>query len=150
IEIFAIESLAIELTEVELVVRSSKATYIRELAHDLGAQLGCGAHLRALTRLASGEFKLDDALTLDQLREVCARGEIQKKLYPLDRALSQFQAAQCDSAVVKKIQNGIAVQLAGDFTSPLVRAYAPDGELIALLEPTDDEKIWKPKKVFIN
>lgn len=48
-------------------VSCSKGTYIRAIAHDLGAILGCGAHLTALRRLVSGTFRLEDALEGSQL-----------------------------------------------------------------------------------
>lgn len=50
-------------------VRCSKGTYIRSLAHDLGQALGCGAHLTALRRLASGNFRVDQALAGARLLE---------------------------------------------------------------------------------
>ncbi len=52
-----------------LRVRCSKGTYIRSLAHDLGQVLGCGAHLVALRRLASGGFRVEQALAGERLLE---------------------------------------------------------------------------------
>ncbi|MDF1615642.1 tRNA pseudouridine(55) synthase TruB [Desulfurivibrio dismutans] len=52
-----------------LRVRCSKGTYIRSLAHDLGQNLGCGAHLAALRRLASGDFQVEQALPGERLLE---------------------------------------------------------------------------------
>ena len=54
---------------VTIEVTCSPGTYIRALARDLGERLGCGAHLAALTRLASGRFTLDEAVSLDEVRE---------------------------------------------------------------------------------
>ncbi len=51
----------------EFRVVCSKGTYVRSLVHDLGAALGCGATMRSLTRTRIGAFKLDDALTLEEL-----------------------------------------------------------------------------------
>ena len=48
-------------------VRCTKGTYVRSLAHDLGQNLGCGAHLRTLHRTESGKFNVTDALRLEQL-----------------------------------------------------------------------------------
>ena len=48
-------------------VRCTKGTYVRSLAHDLGQNLGCGAHLRTLHRTESGKFNVADALRLEQL-----------------------------------------------------------------------------------
>lgn len=53
--------------EVDFEVACSKGTYIRSLAHDFGATLGCGAYLKALCRTESGDLKLDGAWELDQL-----------------------------------------------------------------------------------
>lgn len=51
----------------DLRVRCSKGTYVRTLAEDIGRALGCGAHLAALRRVASGRFRIEDAATLEQL-----------------------------------------------------------------------------------
>lgn len=48
-------------------VHCSKGTYVRSLAHELGEQLGCGAHLRTLHRTASGKFDVHDAIPLEDL-----------------------------------------------------------------------------------
>lgn len=48
----------------------SKGTYVRTLAHDIGAALGCGAHLSALRRTRSGAFSVEDAITVDAMREM--------------------------------------------------------------------------------
>lgn len=64
-----IKLLRYDYPELEFQVRCSKGTYIRSLAHDLGNSLGCGAHLIALRRLASGSFSVNDAVPEDQLAE---------------------------------------------------------------------------------
>ena len=53
----------------------SPGTYVRALARDLGQQLGCGAHVTALTRLASGEFTLCDAIELEHFDAAAAGGD---------------------------------------------------------------------------
>ncbi|GHC65904.1 tRNA pseudouridine(55) synthase TruB [Roseibacillus persicicus] len=58
----------IELPEVDFVVQCSKGFYVRTYAHDIGADLGCGAHLSALRRTRSGKFTLERAITVDQLK----------------------------------------------------------------------------------
>jgi tRNA pseudouridine55 synthase len=52
---------------VEFLVRCSKGTYIRSLVNDVGEQLGCGAVLRKLRRTEIGPFKVEDAMTIDDL-----------------------------------------------------------------------------------
>ena len=66
---------AFDITQIEGAVISfkvvcSKGTYIRSLAHDLGQKLGCGAHLSALVRTRIGEYRLEDALTIEDIQEI--------------------------------------------------------------------------------
>jgi tRNA pseudouridine55 synthase len=58
----------IELPEVDFTVNCSKGFYVRTYAHDIGAKLGCGAHLSALRRTRSGKFTLDRAVTVADLK----------------------------------------------------------------------------------
>jgi tRNA pseudouridine55 synthase len=60
----------IELPEIHFEIKCSKGTYIRSLAHDLGQNLGCGAHLKALKRTAIGDFNVQDAYSLDEFIEI--------------------------------------------------------------------------------
>jgi len=62
-------------------LRCTKGTYVRTLAHDLGQKLGCGAHLAALRRSGVGAFRVEKALTLDQI-EAMSLPEIDKALIP--------------------------------------------------------------------
>jgi tRNA pseudouridine55 synthase len=59
----------IELPEVDFTVNCSKGFYVRTYAHDIGASLGCGAHLSALRRTRSGKFNLDRAVTVEMLKQ---------------------------------------------------------------------------------
>jgi tRNA pseudouridine55 synthase len=58
----------IEMPEVDFTVNCSKGFYVRTYAHDIGAKLGCGAHLSALRRTRSGKFTLDRAVTVADLK----------------------------------------------------------------------------------
>jgi len=62
-------------------VACTKGTYVRALAHDFGGKLGCGAHLAALRRLASGRFDVANALPLDQVLELTTT-ELTKRVIP--------------------------------------------------------------------
>jgi tRNA pseudouridine55 synthase len=88
ITVYTLEIVRLELPQVAFQVACSKGTYVRTLAADLGTRLGCGAHLTSLRRCASGRFRVEDAVTIDQLRAgdraaVCAR------VIPLATALAQ-------------------------------------------------------------
>ncbi len=60
----------INLPEVDVRVSCSKGTYIRSLARDFGEALGCGAYLSALCRTKIGNYKLSDALEIDELEKI--------------------------------------------------------------------------------
>jgi tRNA pseudouridine55 synthase len=66
-------------------LQCSKGTYVRTLAHDLGEKLGCGAHLAALRRTATGTFRLAQALTMEQI-EALTIPEIEKHFIPAHQA----------------------------------------------------------------
>lgn len=152
VEIFTIELNEVELPEFEFTVHCSKGTYIRSLAHDLGEKLGCGAHLSALVRLASGKFTLEEAVTLDELGAAFQRGDAEKYLIPFDRALEQFDAMTVDAATANKLAMGQRVTFgdaAAPISTPLARVYY-DSQVVALVERGDGANEWKPRKVFVQ
>jgi tRNA pseudouridine55 synthase len=149
VEIYSIALAEFSSPDLVVDVHCSKGTYIRSLAHDLGAKLGCGAHVTALTRTASGQFTLDAAASLDQIHDAFTNQYVEQFLHPVDEALLQFQAIVVEPGIVKRIQQGNPLVSEGAFTSPLLRVYSTRGELIALLEPGRAPNEWKPKKVFL-
>jgi tRNA pseudouridine55 synthase len=71
-----------ESPELDFVVRSSKGTYVRTLAHDLGAKLGCGGHLKSLRRTAAGDLRIEQATPLDELLNM-PLADVHAKLLPV-------------------------------------------------------------------
>ncbi len=71
-----------ESPEIDFLVRSSKGTYVRTLAHDLGAKLGCGGHLKSLRRTESGELNVNQALPLETLLDM-PLPELHARLLPV-------------------------------------------------------------------
>jgi tRNA pseudouridine55 synthase len=131
-------------------VHCSSGTYIRSLAHDVGAALGCGGHLTALTRLASGSFTLEDAVTLENLRGL---SDLEGLLRPLDAALQDLPAVTLDADQARRILLGQAALLNGVEVlagSPLYRAYDIHGKLIALVAYDPMAYLWRPKKVLAD
>jgi len=135
--------------EMQLQVRCSKGTYIRSLVHDLGQRLQCGAYLAGLVRMASGTFRIEESITLTELEGAVARGDTARLLHPLDAALQAFPAVTVDGATAKGIVQGQGVQLSADPAASLIRAYAADGRLLALLQHKKQD-LWQPHKVFIR
>lgn len=77
--------------EVDFRVHCSKGFYVRTYAHDIGQQLGCGAHLTALRRTRSGCFRVGDAITVPELK-AGTREELLRRLLPVARVLADRDA----------------------------------------------------------
>ena len=91
-----------------LAVTCSKGTYIRGLAEDLGAALGCPAHLVALRRTATGGFSVDDALTFEQL-EALGAPERDARLLPVEALLMALPALVLPANEAARLQQGQAL-----------------------------------------
>ena len=118
VEIVRLELTAWEPPDVLLEVTCSSGTYVRVLAYDLGQALGCGAHLAALSRQASGSFHLEDAITLDELAVAVSEGRWSDYLLPLDAALSGFPTWQLDADQARRLCLGQTIPLATDQGGP--------------------------------
>ena len=82
VRVYANEIQTIRLPEVDFRVVCSKGFYVRTYAHDIGAELGCGAHLRSLRRTKSGRFDVTGAVTVEELK-TRPREEIVRRILSL-------------------------------------------------------------------
>ena len=147
VEIYSIENIAIENDVITFDVHCSKGTYIRSLAHDIGAKLGTGAHLAGLRRTASGNFAIESSLTLEQVSDAVAQNNLEKFLLPMDLAVPQFDAVYLDETQTRALRNGQFIAPPANLTTPLVRAYDENKNLFAILERVSETQL-KPKKVL--
>jgi tRNA pseudouridine55 synthase len=114
----------------DLRVVCSKGTYIRVLAEDIGAVLGCGAHLRALRRTASGRFRIEQASRLESLEEMNAEQRL-KRLLALPALVEGLPRAELGVADEARLRQGQALKISG--LHPGVCAVVrPDGAVIGL------------------
>ncbi len=102
IEIFSIRVIDMELPEIELDIHCSGGTYIRSLAHDMGKQLGCGAHLSGLCRTGVSHFMLGQAYELEALPGLPP----DRAVIPMADCLSFLPGIQVDDRVAEKIGHG--------------------------------------------
>jgi tRNA pseudouridine55 synthase len=85
IRVAAFDLKSFNLPKLEFSLACTKGTYVRTIAHDLGQKLGCGAHLSALRRTASGKFALAQCTPLAEI-EALPLPEIEKRLIPVHAA----------------------------------------------------------------
>lgn len=128
-------------------VRCSAGTYIRSIAHDLGAALGTGGHLIDLRRTAAGPFTIEQAVPLDVFEAAAREGRWETLLHPSDEALSDWPVAVIAEPDRLRALNGapiFSIKLAGT----RCRAHDEQGNLIALLVFDQKKHWWRAEKVL--
>ena len=123
ISIYSAELLQFSEASIELRVHCSKGTYIRSLAEDLGAALGCGGHVSALRRLAAGPYEEAQATTLDELREVGDVREMDALLLPVSSAVGSWPAVRLHEDTAHYVRQGQPVQVAHAPTDGWVQIF---------------------------
>lgn len=126
-----------------LDVLCGKGTYIRSLARDIGAALGCGAHLAALRRTAVGQFGIASAAQLADLE--AHPDALTQALRPPEDAVSDWPAATVEGEAARRVRNGMPIELVG-IAGDRARLHTPDGVLLALARRAGER--WQPEKVF--
>ena len=146
VEIFSIRLLDYDPAAgvAHLEVSSGRGMYVRSLAHDLGAALGCGAYLSSLTRSAVGPLTLAEAVPLATL--VTAGEGWTRWLLPMDLPLRDWPAVALDAAGAAAVRRGQAVP-APNTTAGRYRLLGPDGDLLAWGEADATRRI-QPRSVF--
>jgi tRNA pseudouridine55 synthase len=103
VTIHKLEMLAYDAPMLAIRVMCSKGTYVRVLGEDIGAALGCGAHLNALRRIGVGALTVDGMVTLEQLQ---AHDNPLSLLAPVDALLSSFPRVDLTSELAARFLNG--------------------------------------------
>lgn len=134
--------------DVTIDVRCSTGTYIRSLAHDIGAALGCGAHLIELTRTASGAFALDAAV---KLQDLTGLADLSGLLRPLDAALQNLPTLTLDAEQSRRVLLGQAIPFdKTSDSSDLFRVYNSSGTLLAIMAYDSAVRLLQPRKVLAD
>jgi tRNA pseudouridine55 synthase len=149
VSIERIELLGYRAADVEIEVTCGKGTYIRSIAHDLGERLGCGGHLAALRRTASGGFTLEDAQTPDELIDAESARLLTELLLAPDRALERRPAALVGADSARALRAGRDVSFESHSLPPICRAYTDDGDFVGVLRHRPDGG-WHPEKVILG
>lgn len=168
VELFEYKLMEVEGSTARFVIECSSGTYIRALAHDMGQKLGCGAHLAEITRLAVGEFSMDQAVKLEELAEAARAGRFADYLIRLENLLPNFPRANVLPVVERRVRHGSKFNVtlaqiqpgrtepppgatshldAGEPRPPRLRVFNQQDKLIAIAEAVVP-RTYQPVVVF--
>lgn len=160
----------IELPRITMRVSCSKGSYIRTLCHDIGASLGCGGCMEALTRTKAGPFLLSGSIRLDDLKQAVNEGNISRWLTPVDALFSEMPSFLVKDRYATAAQNGHPLSgymieadrsraksadypSGGNMTSGkpkmLWRGVLPDGRFIGLYAYIPGEDRYRLRQMFL-
>lgn len=137
IEVYELSLLGVDGPHARIRVRCSAGTYVRSLAHDLGARLGPGAHVQSLRRTSMGEFTLDLAHTLEELEKLRSDGRLEEALMRSEHLLPEMPIERVDDVTATLIAHGRDFRVSAFGVgkgSQRIKAVDRDGHLIAIAE----------------
>ena len=133
VRISSFEIAGLEGAEARFEIRVSAGGYVRSIAHDLGKELGCGAHLSSLRRTLAGAFTLEQAHTLEELEALA--GNIEKLealcVHPR-RILLDMPAVTADAQALGRLRNGAQANLPEFSHASMVKVFAGQRELVGI------------------
>lgn len=139
---------------IKIHVICSKGTYIRTLCSDIGKKLKCGAHMACLVRTASGDFKIENAITLSDLKVLKESNEIGRILISIDEVLQSYHKVYVKEESTKLLYNGgrIYKDFFFDCDYPMVvgekiLAYDSKKNFVGIFEINQEEE---KNKIFIK
>ena len=130
----------------------SKGTYIRTLCYDIGKKLGIGAYMSFLVRDRVGEFAIEDALTIEDVKELSEKGKLERHMIMPDCVLECYPRMPLSKEQEKRFLNGNLINLRGiKVKSEYYRVYGYDERFIAIgsIVKKNNSVFIKPKKMFV-
>jgi tRNA pseudouridine55 synthase len=133
VRIASFEITEIEGSEANFTMSISAGGYVRSVAHELGQDLGCGAHLSRLRRTQAGVFTIDEAHTLEELEPMAGNLEALESLCIHPRALlPEMPSVTGDEVALGRLRNGAQANLPEFSRSALVKVFAGQRELVGI------------------
>ena len=128
---------ALEDAEASFTMEISSGGYVRSVAHELGQDLGCGAHLSRLRRTRAGVFTLEDAHTIEELETLAGNSEaanakIEAACVHPRTLLPEMPAVTADPTALGRLRNGAQANLPEFSAAPLVKVFTGPRELAGI------------------
>ncbi|MGN0292381.1 MAG: tRNA pseudouridine(55) synthase TruB [Lachnospiraceae bacterium] len=152
VEIYELKIDRIELPRVTMTVSCSKGTYIRTLCHDMGQALGCGGCMESLVRTRVGNFRLEDAITLEELEKRRDREELDSCIVTVEDIFHDLPSVHTLESFDVLVHNGNRIRsrmLEKIPSEKQVRMYDSRGTFIGIYEKDPVGKDYKPLKMFL-
>ena len=149
---YEIEILEMDLPMVRFSVTCSKGTYIRTLCHDIGQKLGCGACMEELTRTASGEYRWEDSITLDEVQKEMEEGILEKRILSISEVLKAYPEIRCNKFGDRLLLNGNALpdnMTETQHKKGWVRMCTSEGNFLGIYEWDNKKHRYQPQKMFL-
>ena len=147
VRIEKLEVISFENDLLTIEVTCSKGTYIRVLAEDIGRALGCGAHLASLRRTCVGALKIEDAVTLEQLK-ASAPEDLLRYLKPVDALMQTLPAVYLNENDTIRFCHGQRLAL-GLQKSDRVRVYGADQQMVGTAR-VNERGVLEPERLIAN
>lgn len=142
--------------EADLSIRCSKGTYIRTIAEDLGAALGCGAHVTVLRRTLAHPFTLEQVLTMEQLQKLFDEegfAGLDALLLPMEQAANDLAEVELTTDMAWYLSRGQPVMAPEVYRcaaeGDIVRIFTEDREFLGVGEVLDDGRV-APRRLVVN
>lgn len=143
VQVFEFRLTGVEGSLARFVIECAAGTYIRSLAHEMGAQLGCGAHLAGIVRTAVGEFTVDQAMKLEELEQAAKSGRLAEWILPLERLLPDLPRVTVLPIVERRVRHGTRFNIQ-------VAQIQPGRVHIAQGAPAElDSGEWRPARLRV-
>ena len=152
VHFYEIEIKKIELPYIRFSVTCSKGTYIRTLCHDIGQKLGCGGCMEELIRTRSGNFDLEDSMTLAQVEEAVKNGTIENRVIRIGQVLKEYPEIFCTREGDRLLENGNALSekmVRNNHKEGWVRMCDSQGEFRGIYQWDNGKKRYQPQKMFL-
>ena len=152
VHFYEIEILDISFPLVRFRVTCSKGTYIRTLCHDIGQKLGCGGCMEELIRTRSGNFDLEDSMTLAQVEEAVKNGTIENRVIRIGQVLKDYPEIFCTREGDRLLENGNALSekmVRNNHKEGWVRMCDSQGEFRGIYQWDNGKKRYQPQKMFL-
>ena len=143
VEVYEFRVTSVEGSVARLVIECAPGTYIRSLAHEMGAKLSCGAHLAEIVRTAVGEFTLDQAVALEELDQAGKNGKLAEWILPLERLLPNLPRVTVLPIVERRVRHGTRFNVMLGHIQP-GRVSAAQGAPAEL-----DSGDWRPARLRV-